>query len=99
MIINYNSFYTSAIAFPIIYILAYGLAAASRVKNYFDPVSGEQLTEGEQQQFQFEYMARVLLFLVIFLVHHYLTLLDIGKMAIEKYLLKRSQSQLYDYIN
>lgn len=37
--------------------------------------------------------------LAVFLTHHYLTLLDLSKMAIEKHMLSRSQSQLYDFIN
>ena len=41
----------------------------------------------------------MVLMLAVFLTHHYLTLLDLSKMAIEKHMLSRSQSQLYDFIN
>ena len=99
MLINYTSFQVSVVFFPLIYLISYEQIVSARISRYFDPVSGEQLTEGEQNQFQAEYMLRILLFLVVFLVHHYLTLLDLGKMAIEKFLLGRSQSQLYDFIN
>jgi hypothetical protein len=37
--------------------------------------------------------------LVVFLIHHYLTLLDLSKMVIEKHMLSRSQSQLYEFVN
>jgi hypothetical protein len=99
MLINYNSFQLSVVAFPILYLISYEAIAEARVDRYYDPVSGEQLTPGEQLQFKIEYMARVLLMLAVFLTHHYLTLLDLSKMAIEKHMLSRSQSQLYDFIN
>ena len=51
MLINYNSFQLSVVAFPILYLISYEAIAEARVDRYYDPVSGEQLTNGEQLQF------------------------------------------------
>ena len=51
MLINYNSFQLSVVAFPILYLISYEAIAEARVDRYYDPVSGEQLTPGEQLQF------------------------------------------------
>lgn len=47
MLINYNSFQLSVIAFPLLYLISYEAIAEARVDRYYDPVSGEQLTPGE----------------------------------------------------
>lgn len=99
MLINYNSFAVSVICFPLLYLGTYYSIVSARVGTYINSATNKPLTDSEQTQYQMEYLLRNFLFLVVFLIHHYLNLLDVSRMVIEKHMLSRSQSQLFEFIN
>ena len=84
LLINYNSFLVTVFYFTPVLLTTHTLQITEKVNFYFNGRTGERLSESEELQYKWEYMFRMVLFVGLFMMHHYLTLLDLSKLIIEK---------------
>lgn len=98
LLINYNSFTMTIAIFPPVVLTSHILQVSEKVNYYYDGRTGLRLSESEEEQYKWEYIFRVSIIIILFMIHHYLVLLDLSKLVIEKHMTNKQQSQLRQYV-
>ena len=98
LLINYNSFTMTIAIFPPVVLTSHILQVSEKVNYYYDGRTGLRLSESEEEQYKWEYIFRVSVIIILFMIHHYLVLLDLSKLVIEKHMTNKQQSQLRQYV-
>ena len=72
LLINYNTFPVTILVMPSLLLTSHILLVTEKVNYYTDGRTGKVLDESEKTKYMWEYIFRVSIIIVLFMIHHYL---------------------------